>query len=724
MVRRAPDEDPDPSDPSVRNEIRGAVTGPIIQAHTVAGDLHIYPAQRVALPRQLPVALHQLAGRADELTVLTELLEASSQQANTVVISAISGTAGIGKTALALHWAHQVASRFPDGQLYVNLQGFGQERPLDVAQVLTDLLQALGTAPDAIPASVAAKASLYRSLLATRQVLVVLDNARDANQVRPLLPGSNSCVAVVTSRDALGSLVTHENARRLLLDFLSAEGATNLLADRIGRHRVTAEPVAAGELIHLCARLPLALSIAAARLASQPAMPLGQLVNELADQRARLDVLDLGEADVSIRGAFTSSYNQLPGGVARMFRLLGLHDGPDISQEAAAALAGIPIHQARVALDQLVAACLLEEYRPKRFRMHDLLRIYSTEYARTGEVRRRRKIAVTRMADWYLRSLESAEAQISPDTLKPKLIPARRDVRPLNFTSFDEAIAWCDLERVNLAEVARCAAEYRLRSHAWQLAVLLRHYLGIRKHMTEWLDVSETGLLAARGVRHPHALNIALTNCADAYGTAGDLPRSITLHLEALERRRRIGDRHGQIDNLRGIGLSRIALGETGTAAADLEESRAIAHDIGYVNGEALAIFGLGELSLRAGQFEEAKNHFRQASEMQHEVGTTFDEANSLHGLGLVHQHLGDLPEAANQFHRARLAHRQAANRIGEAQSLLELGTVLTCMGDPAAARTAWQAALTTLGESQSPLARTINERLRCSADQSGEPGC
>ncbi len=371
----------------------------------------------VTVPRQLPTRVPHFAGRAGELALLDGVLDeaASSSAAGTtgVVISAIGGTAGVGKTALALHWAHRVASRFPDGQLYANLRGFdtGNEGPADPAGVLRGFLDALGVHPERRPADAEGLAGLYRSVLAGRRMLVLLDNAADAAQVRPLLPASPACLVIVTSRRDLAALAAREGARLLQLDVLSELEANELLVTRLGQERAAAEPWAVTELAILCARLPLALSVVVARAAAAPSLPLSSLAAELTELGGRLDALDVGDPAANVRTVLSLSYRHLPEKAARMFRLLGLHPGPDISAAAAASLAGLPVASARVALRDLTRASLLMEVGCGRYAFHDLLRAYAAEQETpAGEVTG----TTRRMLDHYLHAAHQAHRVLYP----------------------------------------------------------------------------------------------------------------------------------------------------------------------------------------------------------------------------------------------------------------------------------------------------------------------
>jgi DNA-binding SARP family transcriptional activator len=337
-------------------------------------------ARAAVVPRQLPAAVAHFTGRQAELNALTRQLDRPAGPGGAVTIWTVVGTAGIGKTALALHWAHRVAARFGNGQLYANLRGFGPRvTPAPPGEVIRGFLGALGVPPASLPAPLEAQAALYRSLLAGRSMLVVLDNARDAEQVRPLLPGSPGCVVVVTSRNQLTGLVVAEGAYRLSLDLLPEQSAAELLARRLGPARLSREPGAARELIGLCARLPLALAVVAGRAASRPDVPLGRIVTEL--RAARLDALATGEPATDLRAVLSWSYGCLTPPAAAMFRLLGLRPGLDITAASAASLARMDLRQARAALAELARAHLIEEQAPGQFALYELLRAYAVERA-------------------------------------------------------------------------------------------------------------------------------------------------------------------------------------------------------------------------------------------------------------------------------------------------------------------------------------------------------
>jgi hypothetical protein len=337
------------------------------------------------------------------------------------VISAIGGTAGVGKTALAVHWAHRVAGRFPDGQLYVNLRGYDPDQPVPAADALRGLLRSLGVPGQDIPPETAERAAHYRSLLAGRRVLVVLDNARSADQVRPLLPGNPACAVVVTSRDALSGLVARDGAARLDLEVLALAEAVALLRTLIGA-RVDAEPEAAAELASQCCRLPLALRVAAELATSRTGRSLASLTAELADLGARLDLLEADSDPLTqVRTVFSWSCRQLDAETAQAFRLLGLHPGPDLEPYAAAALAGTTVHQAQRILAALTRAHLIQPVSPGRHGMHDLLRGFARELSATWDGGQEQHAALTHLLDHHLHT-----AAVAMDIM----FPAERQRQP------------------------------------------------------------------------------------------------------------------------------------------------------------------------------------------------------------------------------------------------------------------------------------------------------
>ena len=377
------------------------------------------PAPVVA-PAQLPADLSAFVGRHRELARLNSLLDDGAQSSATVAIAAIDGMAGIGKTALAVHWAHWAADRFPDGQLYANLRGFD---PSGVAMspedALRGFLETLGVAPQRIPGDFGAQASLYRSMLNGRRMLVLLDNARDIEQVRPLLPGSSGCLVLITSRNRLPGLIAAHGAHAVSLDTLAADEARDAMAQRLGSARLAAEPDASDEIIDRCGGLPLAIAVVAARATVYQDLPLAEIAGELRDARTRLDALSADDAAADVRAAFSWSYRLLSVRARRLFRLLSVHGGPELSRNAAASLAGLPRAEIQPLLAELTAARLLTEHRPGRFTSHDLTRVYAAELSATEDTQDDRRGALGLLLGYYLHTAYRAHLPLQPSFAAP-----------------------------------------------------------------------------------------------------------------------------------------------------------------------------------------------------------------------------------------------------------------------------------------------------------------
>ena len=430
-----------------------------------------------AVPRQLPSAVAGFTGRAQELAELTRLMDQAAAGPGTVVISAIGGTAGVGKTALALHWAHRVADRFADGQLYANLRGFDPSGvPAAPEETVRGFLNALGVPPERVPPGPEAQAALYRGVLADKRVLIVLDNARDEEQVRPLLAASPGSLVLVTSRNQLAGLAAANGARLLGLDVLARAEAVQLLTARLGGTRAAAEPGAVGEIADRCAGLPLALTVAAARAATRPHFPLAALAPELRGLAGRLDALDSGDPTISVRTVFSWSYRQLAADAARMFRLLGLHPGPDISVPAAASMTGYPLPQARRLLGELARACLITEHVPGRYVFHDLLLAYAASQASDIDTGPERGAATGRLLDHYLHTAAGAANALNMSGEAIVLDAPGPGVAPEQLTSHRQARAWFAAEHRVLLAAVTLAAESGFDRHAWQLPWAMASY--------------------------------------------------------------------------------------------------------------------------------------------------------------------------------------------------------------------------------------------------------
>jgi DNA-binding SARP family transcriptional activator/tetratricopeptide (TPR) repeat protein len=638
------------------------------------------PAASAAAPRELPARVAHFTGRTSELAALSKLLDVPGVQVpETVVISAIGGTAGVGKTALAVHWAHRVAGRFPDGQLYVNLRGYDPGRPVAAAEALAGFLRVLGVPGTDIPDGTEDRARLYRSRLVGRRVLVLLDNARDGEQVRPLLPGDPGCAAVVTSRDTLAGLVAADGARRLDLDVLPLPDAVGLLRSLIGP-RAGQDPGAAAELAGLCAQLPLALRIAAELAAARPSVTLTELAAEL--KASRLDCLDAGEDRADIRAVFSWSFRQLPGDVAGAFGVLGLHPGGDLDVHAAAALAGASTGRARKTLDRLHRASLLQATGPGRYGMHDLLRAYACEQAAARDTGGQCDQALTRLFDYYLAAAAAAMGILFPAEAdrRPRVPPAAAAVPTMPGEA--GARVWLDAERANLVAVVVHCAGHGWPDHASGLAGTLFRYLISGSHLPEAHTIYRRSLQAARRSGDLAAEASALNGLGSIAMMKGRLRDAVCHYQGALKAYRRCGDRARQAAVLQNLGATAHELHDLRSAACYCREAIAAYNDAEDSLGAACALVTLATTETELGSYRQASRHFRRALPVLRDAKDEVGEVEALEGIGELSLRRGQLARAAAFYQQALAIYRRINNLAGVADQLRRLGEVSLRRGE------------------------------------------
>ena len=631
-----------------------------------------------AVPRQLPGLVRQFVGRDGELAALTGLLDrASEREPEATVITAIDGTAGVGKTALAVRWAHQVAGRFPDGQLYVDLRGYDTDAPVPATDALAGFLRDLGVLGPDIPAESSKRAARFRSLLAGRRMLVVLDNAGQVEQVRPLLPGSPGCMTLVTSRDALAGLVARDGAVRLDLDLLPPAEAVELLGALIGV-RVDADPHAANTLVTRCARLPLALRVAAELATARPAASLAELAEELADQQRRLDLLDAGgDPQTGIRAVFSWSYQQLEPETARMFRLFGLHPGPDLDVHSAAALVATKGVRARHTLDALARAHLIQATAPGRYAMHDLLRVYSRDLAGIHDDEGEWRMALTRLFDYYLQV--SAAAM---DTLHPAEAARRPSIPPAAACALPAvdhpatARAWLGTERANLVATAVYTAAHGWPGHATRLSATLFRYLDASGQFAEAVVIHGHARSAAAQMGDRNAEADALRSLGLVDLHQGGYPQATARLQQALALSRKTGDRNRQARALQDLGLGDFQQGRWPQATRQLKEAMELFRQTGDRIGQARALGNLGIIEFQQGRPDQAADHLQRALAVYRESGHQTDEAYILANLGGGELQQGRNDQAAGYLQQALPLFRETGNRIGEAHVLANLGII------------------------------------------------
>ncbi|WP_461015407.1 ATP-binding protein [Streptomyces daliensis] len=628
--------------------------------------------------------------RRDEIRALDAVLGQEQGGASGATgVYVITGTAGVGKTPLALHWAHGVRDQFPGGQLYVNLRGYDPGEPVTAEQALDYFLRALGVAPSSIPARLEDRSALYRSLLADQRVLVVLDNAATVSQVRPLLPGGPDCLVLVTSRHRFSGLVARDGAHRITLDVFSERDAVHLL------HTVTAECRALtdtdtelSELARLCARLPLALRIAAERASSRPLMPLDELIADLRDESALWGALTAEEDDESdaVRTVFAWSYRALSEATARLFRLLGLHPGPEFGVSAAATLAGTTVTVARRLLDVLTGAHVLEQAAYGRFQFHDLLRIYAAQQAERYEDEEARNSAQARVLNHYLFTLAHAISRIAPldrPLPMPEPYPDGPDVVVDEFTDRAAALRWFELEQANLVSAVRTASASGRHEVAWRIAALLRSVYVSRNPFQEWIATSETGLASATAIADRRGQAELHDSLGKAYLQSQRLDEAELHQHEALRLRRETGDRYGEGVAVNALGLLDWRRRRLVAAEARFEEGREIFRRLADLRWESLLLSNLGMTRFDGLRLDAATADLTAAVRLCREAGDRAYEGNALFYLSMTQRERGE-PEAALSTIRQALdiAETDRLTAWG-AYWLLELARIQCALGEP-----------------------------------------
>jgi tetratricopeptide (TPR) repeat protein len=668
----------------------------MVQARDVHGGIHFHApaADRPTrpVPHQLPMAVKGFVDRHNEREALDRLLEDDPAGAGVVLVT---GTAGVGKTSLVLHWAHAVRDRFPDGQLYADLHGYDRQAPVTYERVLEGFLRVLGAPAGAVQADGEQMAAAFRSWLADRRLLIVLDNAASAAQVRPLLPATPGCLVVVTSRHRLSGLAVREGARRVTVDVLDREGSVALLRGVTSGYRDGDDPAQVAELASLCARLPLALRIAAERAAGRPLTHLAELIRELRDESGRWEVLsaDDDQESEAVHPVFTWSYRALPSDAARLFRMLGLHPGPDVSDAAAAALAGVDVRTARRLLDVVATAHMAEQIASDRFRLHDLLRAYAADQARLEQTPRERQDALRRALTWYLHTADAVQSRIAPQEPRVALVPADARLPELRFADEAEAMRWYEAERDNLVAAVRAAAGGGLDRIAWQLAVVLRAVYMTTNPFQDWLATSRIGLEAARRDGDRSAEAELQESLGMAYAQSQNLSAAAEHYGAALTLRRALHDTFGEALTLNGLGLLELRRRNLTEAQDALEGSRALFAARGEGFWEPRVAVNLAQVELELGHPERALDPLHRGIEVFRTHGDRRAEGNGLTLLAAAELECGGADAALVHARRAIAIADEIRSTAAEAYWLLTLGDAQRATGQPSAALAAYRRA-------------------------------
>ena len=663
-----------------------------------------------AVPRQIPAGVRHFAGRAEEMQKLTRLADEAAGAADAGVIVAISGIAGIGKTTLAVQWGRRVADRFPDGQLYANLRGFDAgNAPVQPKEAIHDFLDALGVAAGQIPSSLTGQVALYRSLLAHRRMIVILDNARDAEQVRPLLPGAPGSLVLITSRRQLISLAAAEEAQLVALDPLTTTEAHELLESRLGAERIGAEPVATAELIGLCAGLPLALAIVASRAAVNTGVQLAALAAELRATERRLDGLNAD--DVNVRGAFSWSYGHLGGEAARTFRLLAVHPGPDLTAAAAASLTGAPPERARQVLAELTAVGLLAE-RAGRYLLHDLLRVHAAEQVHAQDRAADRQAATRRLLDHYLHTAHAAALMIRPTRERVTLSPPQPGVTPEHLAGEQQAMDWFRAEHHVLISAADLAADAGCDAHAWQIPWTMAEFLDRRGHWHDYAATQRTALAAASRLGDVTGQAMASRLLATALMKLAEYDQARTNLRLSLHWYRQAGDQAGQARAHRLLSKVAESQDRYAEALSYAIESLNLSQALADRPQEADALNSVGWYHAMLGAYQQARAFCWRAVTVHRELGNRHSEAAAWDSLGYINHRRGWHPAAIRYYESALGLFREAGDRYHQADTLTHLGDAYRDSHEPLRARDAWNEALRLFSELSHPDASKLRTRL------------
>ncbi|WP_308209387.1 AfsR/SARP family transcriptional regulator [Allokutzneria sp. A3M-2-11 16] len=636
--------------------------------------LTVAPGERV-VPRQLPAAPAPFVGRTDELDRLGD----------TVVIA---GVGGIGKTWLALHWAHRHVDRFPDGQLFVDLRGFSPDStPMDPAVAVRGFLGALGVDPGQVPADPHARSALFRSLVADRRMLLVLDNAVDTAQVAPLLPGSEQCTVIVTSRYRLTGLVTGHGAHHVPLDMLGETEARELLRDRLGATRAEAERTAVDRLIALCGGFPLALTIIAAHAQTRPLLPLAALADELDD--LGLSALDDDDPTASLPSVLSWSHRALTPDEASAFALLGIAPGPDIGIHAAASLVGLPINATRTLLRGLEQASLLGRDARGRYVMHDLVRRYAAEIA--DEVP---EAALRRVADFYLHTAYACDRLLAPPREPVTLDPPAPGVHLQPPDHRAAAMVWFETEHECLLAVQQVSLERGWQHTTWRIAWALNTFLQVRVLTRTWLDVWQRAWRAAEHLAEPAMRVLAHQYLGLAHSDLGRSQEGTRYLQQALSLAEQHNDEVNQGHVHRALARAWEQQGDHHQALEHSERSLSFYRRLGNPTWEATGLNTVGWDLAKLGRHDRARDHCREALALLRQSAPSAEQANTLDSLGYIERRAGNHEEAITYYREALAMYRDLGNRLGVVDPLDGLGHAHAALGRHSEARAVWEEAV------------------------------
>ena len=693
----------------MQNDLSGPGSD-VVQARDVSGGIHFHGSVIPigGIPHQLPPDVRGFVNRTEDMGNLDAILAPSESDAHEFTVCVVVGTAGVGKTSLAVHWAHRVATRFPDGQLYINLRGYDPGAPVAPHAVLDEFLRSMGVPPGAIPATVESRSAMYRSILADRRVLIVLDNASSASQIRPLMPANSGSLVLATSRSQLASLIARDGAYRISIDLLAPDEAVELVHTVIERYRSSDSASELAELARLCARLPLALRIAAERAISRPHMPLRDLIADLRDESSLWDALTTDDDDQSeaVRAVFSWSYRAMSKDACGMFRLLGLHPGPDFGAEVVAALSDLPVSRVRRLLDDLVGAHLLEQPQPDRYQFHDLLRAYAADRLRSDESPDVARAAVRRALLWYLGAATAAVRAMIPEAAGGfGFVQSTDEVSTPVFPNYAAANAWYLRERASLVTATRLAEEMSMHDIAWQLPAVLHDAYADRNQLDDWLATATVGLGAAREAADRTGEAMLLRSLGTAHNQGGRRLEGARFHTAALQIYCDLGDRLGELRSINAIALGQLLSHELDDALELFRRANSIAVQADSAYWSALTLGNIAHVHLELESFDEAIAMFDKTLRLSRDLQDRVGEGNALGALGETYRRLGRSDEAKPLLAAALGIARELENRVREGYWLIFYGRLQVDLGDPDGALVSYQRAAT--------LQRRVGHRFR-----------
>ncbi|MCX2730363.1 tetratricopeptide repeat protein [Saccharopolyspora sp. NFXS83] len=686
--------------PGVHNEVAAnAASDLVVQAGTITGGVHQHvSAREVPVPRQLPRTPSTFIGRTAELATLSSALDEAVDRGDGAAgarVCAVTGSGGVGKTWLASRWAHQNLARFPDGQLHVDLRGFDPSgQPMSSEVAVRGFLDGLGVEPTAIPVDLEARAALYRSLVAGNRMLIVLDNAADTAQVAPLLPGSPTCAVLITSRRRLAGLGVNHGAWLLDLDVFREDDARALLADRLGSDRLVAESAAVAQLLRMCAGLPLALRVVAARAEYHSDFPLAVLAEELRDASARLDGLDAGDLRANLRAVLSWSEHALTPRATSMFGLLGTAVGPDIGLSAAASLVGVPVSRVRVVMRELEAASLVQQHAPGRYRMHDLVRLYAAERAVVDQTESSREAGTRRLVDHYLHSGFSGDRLIADHRRSIPLDPPAEGCSPVSMRDDLAAMEWFSAEHPHILAAQRAALAHGWLRHVWQFAWVLDSFHWRRGHLYDDIASWQAGLAAAERIGSLFPIGLAHRRLGRAHGRVNRFELALEHMMIGLELAEHAEDRLGQAHAHRIASWICANLDDDEKAVDHAKESLVLYRELGNPVWEAHALNQLGTSHLRLGAHAEAVDCCGRALALHREHRHVSGAAESLDSLGSIALSNRKYAAARDYYQDALALYRSLDNTYDEADVLEHLGEAFVNLDCLPEARQAWRGAL------------------------------